>query len=230
MSNPSDHTSKAQDFLAAAARQKKIEDQVQKRGETARAELERQAVLERGGAAAQRLLEQEEKQRRLDALLATAETEIGPIIRVLEGLPEDSDKRRFIIAREHDIAMGGSVTIRAHYATADEAKEGLSFIKDHKPAFRIWFSGSSFNDDITMYFYDYSRLVIDGSTYPDPTKTVAADGDDLRAITGACVARIAPHRLDDIAAAIAPPPQEPPALSQDTVLRAPRLPLGRKSP
>lgn len=222
-------TDKTNDFLAAAKRQQKIEDQVQKHGEQARARLERQATLDRGGAAAARLLEEEEKQRKLDAVLAVAENEVGQIIRVLEGLPEDSKQRRFIITRDQDSAMGASVTIRAHYATVDEAKEGLSFIKEDKPGFRLWFSGSSFNDDVTMYFYDHSRLVKDGSTYPDPTKTVATDGGDLRAVIGAFVARVASHRLDEIAAAMQPAPQTPAALSESMVLRAPRLRSGRTS-
>lgn len=220
-------TDHAKDFLNAAKRQKKIEDHVQQHGEQARAGLERQAILDQGGAAAARLLEQEEKQRKLDALLALAEDEVGQIIRILEGLPQDSAQRRFVITRDQDIAMGGSVTIRAHYATAEEAKEGLTFCKEDKPGFRLWFSGSSFSDDKTMYFYDYSRLIKDGSTYPDPSKAVAADGEDLRALIGAFVAHVASHRIDEIAAALQPAPQAPAALSESMVLHAPRLPARR---
>lgn len=231
MPTPPKDSNHADDFLAAAKRQQKIEDHVKAYGEDARAALERQAVLDQGGAAAERLLEQERKEQALQRIVAFADQEIAKIIDTLKALPADSDGRSFVIKRDNDQAMGGSVTFYCHYATADEAKEGFTFAKEDTAAFRLFFSGSIINDDAppSIYFYDYSRMIKDGKTYPDPTRTEAADGADLRAIVGSFVARMAAHRLEDIATAMLPPEaQQTPALSQDMPLRAPRIHLQKR--
>ena len=227
-------TDKTADFLAAAKRQKKIEEQVARQGENARAALERQAVLDQGGAAAERLREQEEKQRRLGVLVQFADDEIGQIIKVLEGLAPDDDQRSFRVVRDNDLAFGGSVTFHVRYANDDEAKEGLSFAKDDVSAFRLMFMHASFSDESAtplMSFTDFSRMIKDDKTYPEPTKTSISDANDLRGIIGAFVARVAPHRLDDIATALNPPaPADaaPATLSAEMTLRAPRLPIARQ--
>lgn len=215
-----------EDFLAAAQRQKKIEEQVALKGESVRAALERQSVIDQGGGAAARLLEQEAKEQQLQKVLTFAQDEIEKIITALDALPMDTDGRRFVTSRITDISMGGSVTYRCHYATVDEARDGFTFAKEDMPAFRIMFSGSTMDPKKTpdIYFYDYSRLVKDGSTYPDPTRIEAADGADLRAAVGSFVARATAQRLDEIIAAMAPAQKEPPSLSQDMTLRAPRVP------
>lgn len=227
-------TDKTADFLAAAKRQKKIEEQVARQGENARAALERQAVLDQGGAAAERLREQEEKQRRLGVLVQFADDEIGQIIKVLEGLAPDDDQRSFRVVRDNDLAFGGSVTFHVRYANDDEAKEGLSFAKDDVSAFRLMFMHASFSDESAtplMSFTDFSRMIKDDKTYPEPTKTSISDADDLRGVIGSFVARVAPHRLDDIAAALNPPAASdsaPATLSSEMTLRAPRLPIARQ--
>lgn len=238
MPDTPDTTSKTSDFLAAAKRQRKIEEQVAQQGEEARAALERQAILDQGGSAADRLREQEEKQRKLDLLVTYAETEIGPIISALESLPADSDKRRFHVTRDGDFAFGGSHTIRCHYADDDELKNGLTLQKEDQPAFRVMFMRASFSNDSAtplISFSDYSRRVQDGSPYPDPAKTSAKDGQDLRNLIGAFVAHATPARLDDIARALEPPAPEPAIVTQSITLRAPRIlidgtPLPNKQP
>lgn len=231
-------TGKADDFFAAAARQKKIETQVKARGEAARPELERQSAIEQGDSALQRLQQQEDKQRQLDDVIAYVDAEIGTIISALASLPEDADQRRFAISRTDELCWDGLVTIDCHYATAKEATALFILAETDTPAFRIMFlgsrSGSAQNKPPYISFHDYSRMTTTGTT-TDPTKIRVTDSKDLRAVIGAFVARAAPHRLDDIAAALSQPTacttndttgvtdDAPATLSQAVILRAPRL-------
>lgn len=193
-----------------------------------------------------------QNQRWQERLQARLQCEIGGILATLSGLSADHNGRQFIV--KYIPGLYDGLTLDCHYATLDEAQAGFKKTPHETPAFsvHITFSMDEGDDfDICYVEGDLPRLSISDHSRKKPnpfynpknvnsdklqaTYDIAKSWDHLRTLVGACVARLAPHRLEDIAAALNAPTagasDAPTAttLSKPITLRAPQLKLSAKA-